>query len=114
MWRKPPYRWRPASSPWIGAKGQAPATVVVRTPPSPVVVTEKNSGALIVAVLGVGAVAFGIMELMGVTHVFTTPTIPPAPKPPGAAPVPGAAPTAVPAPGTAPTGTPPATPAMTK
>jgi hypothetical protein len=109
MWRNPPYRWRPAS--WnVGKKGQSPSMVVVRpSSPRPVVVTqEKSGGSIFAVILGVAAVAFGVMELTGVTHVFT-----PAPKPP-VAPTTPAAPGAVPASGATPApGTTPPAPGTT-
>jgi len=107
MWRKPPYRWRPAS--WnVGKKGQSPSMVVVRPSPTPrpvVVTQEKSGGSLFAVILGVAAVAFGVMELTGVTHVFGTT---PAPKPAAPAPGTAAAPSgaAAPAPGTAPAAAP--------
>jgi|SRR5579871_3758106 len=108
MWRNPPYRWRPAS--WnVGKKGESPSMVVVRPSPTPrpvVVTQEKSGGSIFAVILGVAAVAFGVMELTGVTHVFASPAAA-APKPPaapGAAPAPG---TAAPAPGTPPAAVPP-------
>ena len=91
MWRYPPYRWRPALS--AGKKSQSPSMVVVRPAPTPrpvVVTQEKSGGSIFAVILGVAAVAFGVMELTGVTHVFgTTPAPKAAPAPaPGAPTVP--------------------------
>lgn len=82
MAKKPNYRWRPA--PWkMGQPRKAQPTVVVNPPAAPsVIVTEsKGIGSTIAVVLGLGAVAFGVMELTGVTHVFSSSTPPPPPKP---------------------------------
>ncbi len=81
MAKKPNYRWRPA--PWMGQPKKGQPTVVVNPPAAPsVVVTEsKGIGSTIAVILGLGAVAFGVMELTGVTHVFSSTTPPPPPKP---------------------------------
>jgi hypothetical protein len=84
MAKKPNYRWRPA--PWKVGQKKAQPTVVINPPvpasPSIVVTQGKSAGTTIALVLGLGAVAFGVMELTGVTHVFSSaPPPPPPPKP---------------------------------
>lgn len=89
------YRWRPA--PWRvgasnGGKAAAPAPEETSTEEG----GKKKTGTVLLVLVGASAVAFGVMELLGITKVFApTPTVPAA-LPPGTAPVPGT----TPAPGT--------------
>lgn len=90
------YRWRPA--PWrVGESngGKAVATTEEKTTEEG---GKKNGGTIALVLLGAGAVAFGVLELMGVTKVFTTAPTVPAALPPGTTPAPaaGAAPAAAP------------------
>jgi hypothetical protein len=88
---------------WRMAQGNQMAAVPVVRPPAPVVVQPAqgvSGGTILVAFLGLGAVALGIMELTGVTHILSA-APPPAPAPGAkpAQPAPtAAAPAAAPAP----------------
>jgi hypothetical protein len=84
------YRWRPA--PWRVGEDAPPAGKEPAAAPEG---EKKKIGTIALVVIGAGAVAFGVMELLGITKVFAPPPVVPAPGIPGAAPAPGA----VPAPG---------------
>lgn len=96
------YRWRPA--PWrVGQSGES-AGQEVPSSAAPAEEGKKKTGTVILVLVGAATVAFGVMELLGITRVFATPApalpvatsplLPPLPTtvPPPAvpAPVPGA------------------------
>lgn len=93
------YRWRPA--PWrVGEDAPSAGGEPAAAPEG-----KKKAGTIALVVLGAGAVAFGMLELLGVTKVFAAaPAVPPpVPAPaPGTTTVASGTPAVVPAPAVAP------------
>lgn len=80
------YRWRP--EPWrVGQKVAVPRRVPTYSQPE----EGGKTGTILLVLVGVATVAFGVMELLGVTKVFAKPSAGPAPAPAAAA-VPAAVP----------------------
>lgn len=91
------YRWRPA--PWrVGQKGLPQSQAI----PASSLPEEggKKTGTIVLVLVGAATVAFGVMELLGITKVFAPAPAALPPIAPGAAPAPGAtAPATAPAAG---------------
>lgn len=79
MTAKKSYRWRPAPAPWrVGQRDVSDQQTDASSPPAEG--GKKSTGTIVLVLVGAATVAFGVMELLGVTKVFAPP---PVPLPPG-------------------------------